>query len=172
MSLAGASSNITLFKRITQAVAQTASSTALNLNDFQKTHQLGLPRTGVPSPAASRLHVKADEDHRVNLYRVPAFSEGVALIRQFFATVGMMLPCFYEDRVMDSYKHAVQNEFSGVRRSWLAILNMMFAFSTTVSSTSSPMQKNADESDTYYQRALGLATEDVFNSSSLETGMT
>lgn len=73
---------------------------------------------------------------------------------------------------MDSYKHAVQNEFSGVRRSWLAILNMMFAFSTTVSSTSSPMQKNADESDTYYQRALGLATEDVFNSSSLETGMT
>ncbi|KFY82436.1 hypothetical protein V500_10548 [Pseudogymnoascus sp. VKM F-4518 (FW-2643)] len=161
----GASSNIALVKRITQVVAQTVNSTALNVNDFQTTH----PRTPIPSPAVSKRHEKHNEDCRVNLYKVPAFAEGVALIRQFFATVGMMLPCFYEDHFLESYEQAAQNAFGGIRRPWLAILNMMFAFSTTVSTTSLPMKKFADESDTYYQRALGLATQDVLNSSSLET---
>jgi hypothetical protein len=171
-SLAGASSNIALFKRITQAVAQALSSTAPSLNNFRTTHQLIHPSTGIPSPAVSKRDGKRNEDCRVNLYKVPAFSEGVALIRQFFATVGMMLPCFYEEHFLESYKQAVQNEFSGVRRPWLAILNTMFAFSTTTSSTSSPTQKTADESDKYYQRALGLATQDMLSNSSLETGMT
>jgi hypothetical protein len=84
----------------------------------------------------------------------------------------MMMPCFYENDFQDSYKQAVENRFRGIRRPWLAILNMMFAFATTVSSTSSPVQEFADESDTYYQRALGLATQDMLNNSNLENGMT
>ena len=109
---------------------------------------------------------------RVNLYAVPAVSKAMPLIQLFFATVGMMLPCIYEDPFMKSYRQAVETGFSGVRRPWLAILNMMFAFSTTVASPLSPLQNLADESDTYYQRALGLATQDVLDCSSLENGMT
>lgn len=133
-------------------------------------HLAGL-RTDIPSPPVSNKPGKRGEGFRVNLYGVPAVSKAMALIRQYFATVGMMMPCIYEDSFLESYKQAVETGFRGVRRTWLAILNMMFAFSTTVSSTSSPLQKIADESDTYYQRALGLATYDVLDCSSLETGM-
>ena len=64
-----------------------------------------------------------------------------------------------------------QNNFTKIRKTWLGLLNMVLALttSTTLSDTLSA-EKRADTSDVYYQRAVGLCGEQILRGTSLEVG--
>ena len=94
------------------------------------------------------------------------------LIQEYFGTVGVMLPCVHEDSFLALYKQARRINYKGVRRSWLALLNMIFALASNTMTATSPMQRVARMCETYYHRALGIATPEVFANTSLEIGKT
>lgn len=72
---------------------------------------------------------------------------------------------------MEIFRQASLNGTTSISRTMLATLNVMFAFSNVVATTSCPPRESvlAKESDTYYNRAIAL-TENFFDPSNLETG--
>lgn len=108
----------------------------------------------------------------LNLNQLPDLSEGTALIRQYFGTVGLMLPCFHEPQIMESFQRARLFGTNTISRTSLAILNVMFALGNAVASTSSPPYNSSDmgESNIYYRRAIALMG-DAIGPSRFERGM-
>ena len=120
------------------------------------------------SPSLSEPPSDQERHRKTNLFALPTDAE--MLIQEYFATVGLLLPCVHEDSFLALYKQARRTKYKGVRKSWLGLLNMIFALASNTMTATSPMQGVARMSETYYQRALGLATPDLLANTSLEIG--
>lgn len=91
------------------------------------------------------------------------------MLQCFFAGVGMMIPCFDQERFLGFYEHAMQNQSVKISVDRLGTLNMMFAFAAYTSSTSSPGPTELNKSQTYCQRAWQLANASEGRAPGLES---
>ncbi|KAK4944001.1 hypothetical protein LTR10_016522 [Elasticomyces elasticus] len=115
------------------------------------------------SPVATR--------HGINIRSLPPEDRALHLIRLFFSDTGMLFPYIHEEGVLRTYATARRNRFAGVSRSWLCLLNVIFAFATYISARpDQPAEKTAAESGIFIERAQALAAEIELKSASLETG--
>ncbi|KIV85748.1 hypothetical protein PV11_01410 [Exophiala sideris] len=114
------------------------------------------------SPVATR--------HGINIRSLPPEDRALHLIRLFFSDTGMLFPYIHEEGILRTYATARRNRFAGVSRSWLCLLNVIFAFATYISARpDQPAEKNAAESGIFIERAQALAAEIELKSASLET---
>lgn len=64
-----------------------------------------------------------------------------------------------------------RENFAGVRKSWLGLLNMILAMATiTAESNSISADTRIAESDVFYQRGLGLCGGELWRGTTLELG--
>ncbi|KAJ5556797.1 hypothetical protein N7494_000712 [Penicillium frequentans] len=154
----GPSSNIAFLRHLSSAVVQKGYSLSPGAADG------GFVSVSKPS---STLRQTAQE--KVNVFALPPQAETLALINLYFSETGLLYPYIYPPTFLATYHRMARENFSGVRKSWLGLLNMILAMATI---TAEPNGASADtriaESDVFYQRGLGLCGGELWRGTTLE----
>ncbi|PVH69077.1 hypothetical protein DL98DRAFT_626652 [Cadophora sp. DSE1049] len=103
-----------------------------------------------------------------NLMTLPAESEAMKMIELYFRTMGCLNPCLDKNIFVDKYQRLLLNEMRSTTRSWLALLNAIFAISTNVMASTSPTQEVAEMAEKYFRRAVSLVMPDLILKSTLQ----
>ncbi|KAK6379813.1 hypothetical protein LTS17_005886 [Exophiala oligosperma] len=165
----GPSSNISLLREISDATS--ASLKAMG----QSRHAEHSLTADIVSRAVSPMTTLPSETspiarQGINVRSLPPENKALLLIKLFFADTGMLFPYIHEESVLRTYANARRNRLTAVSRSWLCLLNVIFAFATYISAKpDQTAEKNAAESDVFIERAQALASEIEMKSARLET---
>lgn len=93
------------------------------------------------------------------------------LIDDYFMNTGLLYPYIHESTFREYYEQMKATRFAQVRRTWLALLNIILA--TSVKSAFNPVkspENRISEAFIYYQRAVKICGDDMYRGSSLEIG--
>ncbi|GMF67080.1 unnamed protein product [Aspergillus oryzae] len=127
---------------------------------------VGSSQTQYPTPASERK-----QPSEVNIFALPPANEMTELVQKFFFQIGILFPFIYPVTFLETYSHLLKNGCLSVSRKWLALLNLTFA---TVKLSIIPNRQffatYIAQSDVYYQRAVDLFGEQVFNGENIEDG--
>lgn len=105
------------------------------------------------------------------MYVLPAMGRTWSLIQQYFQKTGQLLPFIHEASFCETYLRMQREGFKKVRRTWLGLLNIMMAITTSLSTEDNvPADLRIQESDTYYGRAKDLCDLESRRDASLELG--
>lgn len=166
----GPSSNIALLRHISDA-----SSTILRAIGQSRHSENAITRpivSRVASPVTTTFSETSPITRQhINVRSLPAEARALHLIKLFFSDTGMLFPYIHEQDILRTYSAARRNRFAAVSRSWLCLINVIFAFSTYISAKpNQSAEKNAAESEIFIERAQALSAEIEMKSASLETG--
>jgi hypothetical protein len=123
-----------------------------------------------PSPMETRGKDEASGS-QVNLFALPPDSQVLDLIGRYFNDTGYLFPYIHEETFVRTYMEFRGKAQPKVRRTWLGLLNMVLAIATSTKVDSDlDAAGRSEESNIYYQRALGLCQKQVMRGASLEVG--
>lgn len=106
-----------------------------------------------------------------NPFTLPPRVDMEARIAEFFDDTGLLYPYVHEPTFRDEYRAMKASGFTRTRRTWLALLNVIFAMSVSSRpSRSVSVQKRDSDAAVYYTRAVMLCGEDMYRQTSLEMG--
>ncbi|KAJ9502334.1 hypothetical protein H2202_002399 [Exophiala xenobiotica] len=165
----GPSSNIALLREISDATS--ASLKAIG----QSRHAENGLSQAIVSRAVSPVTTLPPETspfarHGINIRSLPPEKRALHLIKLFFLDTGMLFPYVHETGVLGTFVAVRRNRYTAVSRSWLCLLNVIFAFATYLSARpDQTAEQNAAESEIFIERAQALASEIEMKSASLET---
>jgi hypothetical protein len=93
------------------------------------------------------------------------------MIEIYFSTTGELFPYIDKDAFLQQYNQLVSSNIRTVRRSWLGLLNMILAMSTSTShdSAASAIERTAI-SDAFFRRTMVLCEKQIRHGTSLEIG--
>lgn len=165
----GPSSNIALLRHISDATFAALKGVEQSLSE-NAVNQPIVSRVASPITTVSETSPMA---RHINVLSLPAEARALHLIKLFFSDTGMLFPYIHEQAILRTYSAARRNRFTAVSRSWLCLINVIFAFATYISARpDQSAEKNAAESEIFIGRAQALSAEIVeLKSASLETGM-
>lgn len=105
-----------------------------------------------------------------NPYHLPPEDQVRVLLKKYFANTGALFPYLYQPAFMQTYQEVLQ-ERRPVRRTWLALLNIILAITV---STDTEDHVDATErqkhSHVFYERAMKLGGGLTTTHASVETG--
>ncbi|KAL3484145.1 fungal-specific transcription factor domain-containing protein [Aspergillus germanicus] len=170
----GSSSNVAFLRMIMKSIGHQPDpifrNSGSNIN----------PSTGIGQPsgrysdtlfarpsAATPLFEGQQKAHEEPL-KLPSPEEAGRLLRLYFTTVNLMIPCIHEGSFRETYSRMQSHGLGSVSRSWLGILNVILAIATNVMSPTSPTCERAAKSNIYFEQALQLIRPSVFGRISLE----
>ncbi|RFU31829.1 hypothetical protein B7463_g4515, partial [Scytalidium lignicola] len=167
----GPSSNIAFIGHISFAMARGNASSPI-VPSSNRT------RVGTRLMSVSRSHHASEEFNGsdlershggVNIYTLPSESRAWSLINKYFLKTGQLLPFIHEQSFCETYLQMKRDNFTMVRRTWLGLLNIIFAMATTVSIEGDiSSETRIAESDMYYQRANSLCDKESRRNISVE----
>ena len=166
----GPSSNIALLRHISDATSATLKAIGQSRISGTGVNQAIVSR--VASPVTTTFSEASPvARHHINIRSMPAEARALHLIQLFFSDTGMLFPYIHEQGILRTYSAARQSRFTAVSRSWLCLINVIFAFATYISAKpDQSAEKNAAESEVFIERAQALSAEMEMKSASLETG--
>ena len=93
------------------------------------------------------------------------------LLARYFSNTGLLFPYVHERSFMVTFDQASKDGFKGVKRTWLGLLNMIFAHAVIHEQDASiapghemmSATKRTRESEVYYNRASGLCSQQIAN---------
>lgn len=166
----GPSSNITFLRHISDATSATLKSIGQSRQSDSGLNQQIVSRAASPVTTLSETS-PALRSQFVNIRSLPSESRALHLIRLFFSDTGMLFPYIHEQDILRTYSAARRNKFTAVSRSWLCLVNVIFAFATYISARpEQPAEKNAAESEVFIERAQALSADIELKSANLESG--
>jgi len=104
---------------------------------------------------------------------LPPEDQMMPLIELYFATTGTLFPFIEQHGFLDTYRQMTTTGIPFVRRSWLGLLNIMFAIATSTNTgqdSTITAQARARNSDIFYRRAMVLSDRQIRYAASLEVG--
>ncbi|KAH7117434.1 c6 zinc finger domain-containing protein [Dactylonectria macrodidyma] len=163
----GPSSNISLMRTIFQAVARRGHvpDSLIKFPSTGTSHTMATsrPTQTVPGNPAGTADTKSHS-------YLPPDHETEKLIRHFFSTTGILFPYIHEPSFLETYEHLKQHNFRvRVRRTWLALLNIILAMATCEGSQGDAEGSAAIKSGIFYRRAQELGGEQLLRGTTLET---
>ncbi|KAI1830848.1 transcriptional regulator family: Fungal Specific TF [Penicillium roqueforti] len=169
----GPSSNISFLQYISQAVATVNSQgRSIFATSPLEQRRRGIVNVSKPvfCPAGSTdLELTTFIPGRVDMYALPSEERTWDLIQQFFQKTGQLLPFIHESSFCETYRQMKRENSKGVRRTWLGLLNIILAISTSLSAKDNiPAEIRIQQSDIYYQRANSLCDRESRRNASLE----
>lgn len=106
----------------------------------------------------------------IDPFALPPRDAADDMLHLYFNTVNLMIPCIHEDLFRQALFLMRTNGPENIRRSWLGVLNMIFAITTNVMTPTSPTQDRAQQSNTFYERAMELISPGILGRPSVEMG--
>jgi hypothetical protein len=176
VSYFGPSSNIAFLKTIAEVMFQ-QSSVALRspVALFTDAPSGGGSRT-LPEPQEPLLPLQDpvfNASQEAPCHRnLPQENEGMKLVEKFFYNTGYLFPYLHESLFKERYRSMLVSPQRPSSRSWLALLHMVFAMSSSTSLDEglSPPQRR-ERSDAYAQKALGFLGPQLMRGANLEHSM-
>ena len=108
----------------------------------------------------------------VNIFALPSEACAWSLIGKYFMKTGQLLPLIHEKSFCDTYFQMKRDNSHTARRTWLGLLNIIFAMATTLSLNDEiSAEQRIEESDVYYQRANSLCDKESRRNISVESGI-
>ena len=160
----GPSSNSTFFSYIVKALASNRGQPTQREETDQDL------ATSLSRPASPPLPLARPKLKVMNPCRLPPHNEMLRLVDLFFATTGKFFPYIHRKAVIDMIEELDISRSSGVRRSWLSLLNALLAIGTSLDCDGGRSFKHREhDSDTFFQRALTLSPWSISNTANLET---
>ncbi|KAJ9610543.1 hypothetical protein H2200_005320 [Cladophialophora chaetospira] len=165
----GPSSNIAFLRNVSRAVARlTNDSEPWRPSPAERNsvgYTGGFVNASRPASPAPQQHDHSHE--KVNIYALPTDSTARQLLAWYFSNTGVLFPYLHEQTFMATFDQVSKDKFRGVRRTWLALLNMVLAhaavhardITTTPGSADSTTFRADAESEMYFKRAYGLFNE-------------
>ena len=173
----GPTSNIAFTHHISRAIAQISqfnySPFAIENSDSQslRFHSAVM---NFPQPTRSFLHTNSTNKGKgpeVNIYALPPEQKTRELLSEYFNTTALLFPYIYESKFWETYEEMKRNNFTKVKKTWLGLLNMIMALTTSISlETGLSAEARLKESYIFYQRASGLCDPQIMRGASLELG--
>lgn len=167
-------SNIALLRYISQATTSASpvlftsptASTQVETDVHLHGGLLSFSRPSSPRPRSSRT------SKGVNLYHLPSEPEALNLFKLYFSNTGYLFPYVHEESFMATYNEIKDQQKPTVRRTWLGLLNAIFAMAiTTKLDSDSAAAQRSEESEVFYERAVGLCEYHILRGTSLEIGL-
>lgn len=136
-----------------------------------KNHVIHVSRPSSPGP--DLLNFTGEASIRVRPFFLPPECEMRSLIETYFTTTGALYPFIDRHSFLETYGKMIDHGISSVRRSWLGLLNMMFAMATSANFGHHPTvttDVRNSRSDPFYKRAMILSDRQIRYATSLEVG--
>lgn len=166
----GPSSNIAFLREI-------SASISTGLRTQMRSQRLGDDPTQqqlvsrLPTPELSLSAATPASPNTADACGLPSRAHALTLMDHFFSDTGMLFPFVHEGFMRKSYEDFRRTNFSNVKRSWLCLLNMIFAFATILARDhDESIERNVVESKVYFNRAQSLFAEAKMRLADLELG--
>lgn len=173
VSYFGPSSNIAFLKTIAEVMFQESSVALRSPVDLFINAPSGsrvLPAEQETSQSFQQPAINASRE--ASCYRnLPQGNQGIELVDKFFYNTGYLFPYLHEGLFKERYRLMLASPQRPSSRSWLALLHMVFAMSSSTSLDEglSPPQRR-EQSDTYAQKALEFLGPQLMRGANLEHG--
>ena len=169
----GSSSNIAFTRHISQAVARVTQSrqtwTTPGTEESLKFAGRMTRDSGPASPVRRPQGIEHGKSGAVDIYFIPAEAETRSLMKSYFDYIGSLYPYVHEATFSRTYEEMRRNNFKEVRRTWLALFNMVLALAIGVPYNSDvTVEQRTEKANVYYQRAMILCKEQMTRGTSLE----
>lgn len=168
---AGPSSNVAFLRYIARGIASKSNSSQPWSPSFPGLNQASdhgfasISRSGFPSPTDKR------ETTHIDLFALPSPEDTTRLINAFFVDTATLFPYIHRESFLSAYSAVGDNNWTQVRRTWLALLNMVLALATSAVVDSRVAAPNRmAESKVFYRRAVDLCRERMMRGATLEIG--
>ncbi|KAH8799845.1 fungal-specific transcription factor domain-containing protein [Xylogone sp. PMI_703] len=172
----GPSSNIAFLRHLSRAVARLGHATRpwrpsstepISGRMASGFFNVSISRPSTPPPSKS----SNSSVDKVNIYALPPYDVSRELIKEYFSNTGLLFPYIHQASFVATFEQASKDGFKGVKRTWLALLNIVFAHAVAnVLNTSLIAKgnwgggvKRTSEAEIYYRRASGLCSEQIMN---------
>ncbi|KLU89831.1 hypothetical protein MAPG_08800, partial [Magnaporthiopsis poae ATCC 64411] len=101
-------------------------------------------------PAASSSSLPLPSPHESPPTTLPSVEEMDSMLDLYFATAGTVFPFIHEETMRSTYAECRRNNFTRARRTWLGVLNMMFAMANSFDRDACPSaRKRLERSNVY-----------------------
>jgi Fungal specific transcription factor domain len=172
----GPSSNIAFIGHVTRALASSANVTATFSKDFRRTastfESSSRVNTGRNSPAPSASGEFDVRPGSVNIYVLPPQKRVLHYINLYFSNTNILFPYLHQPSFQDAYDEALKGGFSKVRRTWLALLNLVMAMGSRASTEPDvTAEEKYRTAEVFYQRGFGLCDGHFLRLASLDSGI-
>ena len=128
------------------------------------------PNAPLGGPLGAESMGESQKQNSVDPFAVPLEEEANYLIWLYFSTVNLMIPCIHETSFRQTYSKLKTDGPRSVRKSWLGVLNMIFAVSTNVTVPTSPAIDRVRRSTAFFERSMELVRADILGRLSVEMG--
>jgi hypothetical protein len=152
-------------------------ATTTTLNRFSSPHLRSTTSATRPlvSRAASPIVAQdwqAQLPDDVVVASLPSEAQVLHLFDLYFSDTGLLFPYISETHVRSGYEALKRQNFTTISRPFLGLLSAIFAVATlVVADPTHTISQNTAKSDVYFQRGLRLASECVWHTPDIETGM-
>lgn len=169
----GPSSNIAFLRLVSRALAKYAGPGSASVTSRSNLGDSGRSNAGerqeIATNSTSTLsHSPAASMHRTQGFKIPSDQRTKQLLSEYFSNCGLVHPYVHEGRFMETYEEFRRGNFRTVRRSWLALLYMLFALSSLSSPyLSASVAIVSAESEEWYNLASDLCLKQVFSESGI-----
>lgn len=169
----GPSSNVAFTRHLCRAIGSctTFDRTPTGLFPDTPAYEGGFVSASRPPSPPGRIDGLPFDQRGKDIFKLPPVSETLSLIKQYFTNTGLLFPYIHPPTFLQTYEEMVRDNFKGVRRTWLGLLNMVLAMVTiTASPYDAPANTRVIDSDVFYQRSLGLCRDEILRGTTLEVG--
>lgn len=131
-----------------------------------------MSQSGSPSGRLlSSSGLKNVDRNNIDIHILPPEGKVRELLAVYFSNTGLLFPYIHRETFLETYEEMKRNNFTKVRRTWLGLLNIVMALTTSLKVYENlSAEKRASESNVYYQRAKGLCGNHTMRGTSLEIG--
>ncbi|KAG0130672.1 fungal-specific transcription factor domain-containing protein [Tuber indicum] len=170
----GPSSNIAFIGHVTRALATSVSVTTTFTKEFRRTDPTldsssrFIPPRNSPAPSTGgELDIRAGN---VNIYVLPPQKRVLHYVTLYFQNTNILFPYLHQPSFLETYEEALRDGFSKVRRTWLALLNLVMAMGSRASTeTDISAEEKYKTAEVFYQRGFGLCDGHFLRLASLDS---
>ena len=155
----GESSNITFVRHLLRAAENTKHEDSgrkiSSVHDDPQTEHHVMEVAGELSPLTCEIDQRLDASATV----LPSADEMEQLMSVYFDIYGLLFPFLHEPTFMQIYNDFKASGFRKVSRTWLGVLNMIFAMASNIDRKTTPSAKERfEKAHTFYSRAIALCS--------------
>jgi hypothetical protein len=101
-------------------------------------------------------HTPAATAIKTNPYTLPPKAQVLQYLQLYFSRCHKLFPYIDERTFYEEYNHAELSGFQQIRRSWLALLNILFAMALQLDGAGVEEEDRVRKADIFYRRAKVL----------------
>ncbi|KAA8904477.1 fungal-specific transcription factor domain-containing protein [Sphaerosporella brunnea] len=167
----GPSSNVAFIGHVTRALATCVTVAGALQKDLRRPEPSDVQSRPL-SPRPSNPDGAGEFDTqpgKVNPYVIPTEAKARHYIALYFQNTNVLYPYLHQPTFIETYEAALKDNFTKVRRTWLALLNLVMSMGSRASTEKDvSTEEKYKTAETFFQRGYALCNEHLLRLASLD----